>query len=490
MRGQNKTKGQFINEFNKPPQRIIEQDRLKDKRRHTKQAFRESENYYRTLVENLPQKIFLKDKNSVYLSCNENYSRDLKIRPDEITRKTDYDFYPRELAKKYRTDDKRIIESGKTEDIEERYIQDGKEVIVHTVKTPIKDKRGKIIGVLGIFWDITKQKSAEDDLRKYREQPEEMVEKRTAELKMVNEQLQREITERRRTEEVLREYQRAIEGSQDIIAVVNQNYNYLLANKAFLKYRSMDREQVIGRSVPEVLGKDVFERVVKKNLNTCFQGKVVQYEMKYTYPEFGERDLLVSYFPIEDPNGVNRVASVIRDITERKQAESALRESERRYRDLFEGSRDAIYITTREGEIVDANQSMLNLFGYSREEIIGLNARRTYVYPEDRKKFQQEIEREGYVRDYEIKLRKKDGTEMECLLTATVRWDDRNIAGYQGIIRDISEHKRSEEALLESEERYRTAIEHSNDGVIIDRGGQHLFVNQKLVEMFGYDKAE
>jgi two-component system cell cycle sensor histidine kinase/response regulator CckA len=488
MRSQTKTKVQLINELNKPRQRIIELDRLEDRRKQAKEALRKSENYYRTLVENLPQKIFLKDKNSVYLSCNENYSQDLKIRPDEIMGKTDYDFYPKELAKKYQADDKRIMESGKTVDIEERYIQDGKEVIVHTVKTPIKDKKGKIVGILGIFWDITKRKRAEDDLRKYREQLEEMVEKRTTELRMVNEQLQREITERGRTEEVLREYQRAIEGSQDIIAVVDQNYNYLLANKAFLKYRSMEGEQVIGRSVPEVLGKDVFERVVKKNLDTSLQGEVVQYEMKYTYPEFGERDLLVSYFPIEGPNGVNRVASVIRDITERKQAENSLRESEKRYRALFEGSRDAIYITVREGEIVDANQSMIDLFGYSREEIIGLNARKTYVYPEDRKKFQQAIEREGYVRDYEIKLRKKDGTEMVCLLTATVRRADGNIAGYQGIIRDITEHKQVLNELRTEKQRFETLTENAPFGmVMIDKDGTYRYINPKFRELFGYD---
>jgi PAS domain S-box-containing protein len=251
----------------------------------------------------------------------------------------------------------------------------------------------------------------------------------------------------------------------------------------------MEGEQVIGRSVPEVLGKDVFERVVKKNLDTCFQDEVVQYEMKYTYPEFGERDLLVSYFPIEGPDGVNRVASVIQDITERKQTENALRESEKRYRALFEGSRDAIYITIREGEIVDANQSMLDLFGYGREEIIGLNARKTYVCPEDRTRFQQEIEREGFVRDYEIKLRKKDGTEMVCLLTATVRRaNDGNIAGYQGILRDITEHKQVLNELHTEKQRFQTLSENAPFGmVMIDKEGAFRYINPKFRELFGYD---
>jgi len=126
-------------------------------RKYAEVALRVSENRYKMLLENLPQKIFHKDRSSIYLSCNENYARDLKIRHEEIFGKTDYDFYPEALANKYRSDDKRVMASGKTEDIEEKYIKDGRELIIHTVKTPVKDEVGNIIGILGIFWDITEK---------------------------------------------------------------------------------------------------------------------------------------------------------------------------------------------------------------------------------------------------------------------------------------------------------------------------------------------
>jgi len=126
-----------------------------------------SESKYRTLLENLPQKIFLKDKDSVYVSCNDNYARDLKIKADEVAGKTDYDFFTKELAEKYRADDRKIIESRETEDINERYVQQGREVFVHTVKTPIRDKHGNVTGILGIFWDITERRQAQKKLLDY-----------------------------------------------------------------------------------------------------------------------------------------------------------------------------------------------------------------------------------------------------------------------------------------------------------------------------------
>ena len=122
-----------------------------------KESLQKSENKYRILIENLPQRIFYKDRDSIYVSCNENYAKDLNINSNEIEGKTDYDFYPNELAEKYKDDDKRIIELGKIEEIEEKYIKDGKELLIQTIKTPIRNVKGNIIGILGVFWDITEK---------------------------------------------------------------------------------------------------------------------------------------------------------------------------------------------------------------------------------------------------------------------------------------------------------------------------------------------
>ncbi|HUT30941.1 MAG TPA: MEDS domain-containing protein [Sedimentisphaerales bacterium] len=135
------------------------------KHRETLAALGESENKYRTLLKNVPQKIFYKDLNSAYVLCNDSFAEDLKITPKDIRGKTDYDFFPKESAEKHKADDKRIMESGNAEEIEEQYLKDGKDIAVHTFKAPVKDEQGNTIGIFGISWDITEHKHAEQALR-------------------------------------------------------------------------------------------------------------------------------------------------------------------------------------------------------------------------------------------------------------------------------------------------------------------------------------
>jgi PAS domain S-box-containing protein len=132
----------------------------------------------------------------------------------------------------------------------------------------------------------------------------------------------RDITERKQAEERLLEYEKVVEGLEEMITVVDRGYRYLLANQAFLKHRGMQREQLLGCLVSDVLGHEVFETIVKPRLDECFSGKVVRYERTFSYPDLGERLLSVSYFPIEGPDGVDRAACVLHDITERRRAEA------------------------------------------------------------------------------------------------------------------------------------------------------------------------
>jgi len=134
-----------------------------------------------------------------------------------------------------------------------------------------------------------------------------------------------DITERRQYEEKLREYERVIEGLEEMIIVVNRDYRYVIANRAFLNYRKMNKEQIIGHSVSEVSGQsDSVATLIRSRMGECFQGKVVEYELKYEHAALGLRDMRAIYFPIEGTDGVDRIACILRDITQQKKAEQAL----------------------------------------------------------------------------------------------------------------------------------------------------------------------
>ena len=135
-------------------------------RKHAEENLRNSESLYHSLVETLPQNIFRKDLQERFTFVNQRFCQTLGRTAEEILGKTDFDFFPAELAAKYQRDDRRIMEAGKTfETVEENQPPGGEKIYVQVVKTPLYDAQGGIMGLQGIFWDITARKRAEEQLR-------------------------------------------------------------------------------------------------------------------------------------------------------------------------------------------------------------------------------------------------------------------------------------------------------------------------------------
>lgn len=144
-------------------------------RRKMQASLQESLIKYRTLLENLPQKIFVKNTELFFVSCNENFAKELNISSSEIAGKTDYDFFPKEVAEKYRREDAEFLASGKPLETEICELRDGNPYWTQVVKIPVKDRDGSVIGVQGIFGDITERKRAEIALQNSKDFAENLI---------------------------------------------------------------------------------------------------------------------------------------------------------------------------------------------------------------------------------------------------------------------------------------------------------------------------
>jgi PAS domain S-box-containing protein len=178
-----------------------------------------------------------------------------------------------------------------------------------------------------------------------------------------------------------------------------------------------------------------------------------------------------------------------------RQIEATLRKTEEKYRSIFEDAIEGIFQTSVDGRFLSANPSLARVHGYdSPQELIESITnipKQLYVNPEDRARIVDKMEREGSVRNFETQMYSKDGSiHWISMNMRTVRDRFNMVRYYEGTMLDVTERKKAEAALQESEERYRTAIENSNDGVAIIQGYILQYVNRRFVEMFEFSSAE
>jgi PAS domain S-box-containing protein len=220
------------------------------------------------------------------------------------------------------------------------------------------------------------------------------------------------------------------------------------------------------------------------------EGKTIRWEHSI---RDSEQAYDVIEFPLKNADGTVSKVSIYRDITHGKKREEELRASEEDYRRLFENVRCGIYVSSKEGKFLNANKALLDMLGYeSKEEFLKIDiANDLYLRPEDRRKWQEMMERDGFVKDYEVDFKRKDGKAISILHTAHVRCDhDGKVVGYEGINVDQSERRKMEEEIKGARDFLNKVIQSSPNAIIATNlKGDIIVWNKAAEEILGY-KAE
>lgn len=426
-----------------------------------------------TFMENVPDRIYFKDLNGRFTRTNKAHALRVGLSdPADEIGKSDFDFFPEEQARVKYELEQEIIRTGQPISLEEESVSsDGRPGWVLTTKMPLRDERGRIIGTFGISRDITALKQAQAALQQAYAQVERQVQERTA-------QLLQEIAERKQAEEALREsearYRALIESQVDLISRYLPDTTLTFVNDAYCRFFGKTREELIGHSFLFMIAPEFREQVRQETAELAQNPRPLAGEYLNYGPDGKECWIQWVVQCISDESGrVVELQAVGRDITERKRAEEALRESEARYRQLFELGSDAIFLIDNEtGRILEANATASALYGYSREEL--LDKKHTDLSAEPDKTRQVTLAGSTWI---PVRWhRRKDGTVFPVEITARhFTWYGRQV--HIAAIRDITERKQIEEQVRKLNEELEKRV--------VERTAQLEAANKEL-EAFSY----
>jgi diguanylate cyclase (GGDEF)-like protein/PAS domain S-box-containing protein len=348
------------------------------------------------------------------------------------------------------------MRDGENVDFEYRVVHaDGSTLWVRDRSCFIKDKEGEPLCWQGVILDITKRRVAEHELEK--------------------------------REKLYRTLARTI--PRTAVVLFDHDFRYTLADGEQLKHHKWSPEMFEGKTLFDVFPEDI-GREWAGYYRRALNGEEVCFES-----ETGEGAFQVSVLPVHDETGDIFAGMVMwQDITERKAAENLIKDSETRYRRLYENANDVIYVHDLDGNYISINDVAERVLGSSRDEALRLNMA-DIVVPEHLDNVKRNLDRkvsgESPQTVYELDCRRKDGNVITLEVNSSVILQDGKPVGVQGIARDITGRRHAEEALRKSEERYRDLIENANDLIYThDLEGNFTSLNRAGEIITGYTREE
>jgi len=279
------------------------------------------------------------------------------------------------------------------------------------------------------------------------------------------------------------------------IDVLNRDLKFIQLNDRLAEMFGYETNELIGKSILDVTFEDYYE-ITFKNLDNLVKNNLELYSLEKKYKKkdgtvfWGE----VSASSIRDEkDDFQYIIGVIVDITERKKSEEKLRESEEKYSRIVNTANEGIWAVDEDHITTFVNPRMAKMLGYSPDEMIGRRFE-DFVFKEDLPELsdRMKLRREGMSEVYERRYIKKNGEELYAIVSATPLFDKHgNFKGSFVMITDITEKKKAEKIIIESEEKYRELVENANSIIAkFDKDGRILSMNEFGLKLFGYTEKE
>ena len=414
------------------------------------------ENFLRTLINTLPDLVWLKDTDGVFMACNARFEQLYGASESQIIGKTDYDFVDRQLADSFREHDRRAMEADGPSVNEEwlTFAADGYRGLFETIKTPMRDRSGKLVGVLGMARDISGRKQLEREL----------------------EQSERKLHD-------------IYDSVGDCIEIISMDGRILEMNRIGYERLGYDREEMVGHFLSEFTAPEQTEQIAAR--------MALMREQVHATFESARRRKDGTFIPLEvrsrrmELDGQEVFLGISRDITERKQSEAVLAASERRYRTLVENSPFCIHEIDLEGRLLSMNRAGLDMLKLDSEaRILGLSYL-SAVSDQDRERIRGLMHDafDGKPSHFEFSgTGDTPASFKSCFIP--IRDGDGKVIKLMGITEDITARKLSENALREREEIFHSIVDQAPDSIVLFEADTLKFAefNRMAHERLGYTR--
>jgi len=418
-------------------------------KKNAEKKIKDSEAKYRHLFESSPYSIILIDRRGKIIDCNPATERLFNRQIESLINKSfvDVGIKPEHALPLFKQRYQSILNGIVPEPLEIQISRskDGNLMWINIDDSLVEIGGENVFQVL--IQDVTEKKIAEQELKKSQE-----------ELKILNKELEQKVLER--TKDLIeseQQYRATINSLNDPLHVVGKDLRIVLSNSAFdhwLSELDIDKE-IVGRTVFEAF--PFLPKVVRKEYQEVFNtGKMLLTEGSLF---LNNKEIFTETrkIPIFSESKVRQVITIIRDITESKKMENQLKESERNFRNMITNLDEGYYKIEWEGNLLYHNPAFSKIAGYSpSEKLIGKPVPFFWQKAEDQAKYQEDLKKNGFIRNYTIPIKKNDGEEIVLQVNAhLIKDENNNPVAIEGTFSDITEKFRLEQELLESEKKLR-----------------------------------